>query len=92
MKTATERRVTGVCHFTAERRLQRHIGVRVRHRRQQGPRIGVFRIVEYTGRFAQLGDLTDIHYRESVAQMFNHTQIVRDKEIGQTEFLLQILQ
>ena len=92
METATGWRIARVGHLATERRVQRHIRVRVRHCCQQSPRIRVFRGVEQTSRPTQLGDLPDIHYRDPVTEVFDHAQIVRDKQIGQTEFLLQILQ
>ena len=39
-----------------------------------------------------LDNLAEIHHRDASADMFHHAQIVRDKKIGQLEFLLQILQ
>ncbi len=43
-----------------------------------------------TGAF--LDDFAEIHDRDAVGDMFYHRQVMRDKEIGQVKFFLQIYQ
>src|SRR5579875_2736803 len=40
----------------------------------------------------KLDDLTDVHHRHPIADVFNDAQIVGDEEIGQTKLTLKILQ
>ncbi len=39
-----------------------------------------------------LDDTAEIHHRDAAADVVDHGEIVRDEEIGEPEFLLQILQ
>src|SRR5215469_11001180 len=60
------------------------------HRRQQGLGIRMQRVGE-EGRFVGvLDDLTKVHHRDAVADMLDDREIVRDEQIGQVLFALQI--
>src|SRR5690348_5539719 len=43
-------------------------------------------------RLRQLDHLANIHYGDPVADMLDDAQVVRDEEVGQVEFFLQVLQ
>jgi hypothetical protein len=36
--------------------------------------------------------LAEVHHRHTVRDMLDHAQVVRDEQIGETEFLLQVFQ
>ena len=65
--------------------------VRNRRRRQQRPGVGVLAVGIELLRWRDLDDAAEIHHRDTAADMFDDAQIVRNEEIGQLEFLLQIL-
>ena len=48
-------------------------------------------VIERLG-ISQLHDFAHIHHGHLVADMLDHAKVVRDKEIGQVELLLQVLQ
>ena len=37
-----------------------------------------------------LDDLAEIHHRDAIGDMLDHSQIVRDEQVGEAEFLLQV--
>src|SRR6056297_886778 len=53
-------------------------------------RVGMLRIAEHRPAGPHLDDLTQIHYRDAVADAFDDGDVVADKEKGQAEFALQI--
>ena len=60
-----------------------------RHRRKQGPGVGMQRCsVEHIGR-GMLDDPPEVHHGHLVGQVFDHRQIVRDEEIREPELLTQ---
>ena len=44
------------------------------------------------GRRREFNDPPQVHDRHAVADVFDHTQVVRDEQIGQAEVSLQVLQ
>ncbi len=71
--------------------LATNVGIRHRHRRQQGLRIRVpgIDVQCFAGR--QLDDLPQIHYRHVIADVLHHRQIVRNEYVSEAELLLEIL-
>ena len=64
----------------------------IRRRRQQGPRVRMSGFAVQFGRRGNLGDLTQVHHRDFIAHVFDHTQIVRDEQVGELELALQVEQ
>ena len=60
------------------------------HGRNQGLGIGMLGVVEQFVRGCHFHNPSEIHDRHPVADMFDHRQIVGDKQIGEIIFLLQI--
>src|SRR6056297_4005798 len=54
--------------------------------------IRVQRVVEELTAGGQLHHTTQIHHRDAVGDVLDHTQVVGDKQIGNTELFLQVLQ
>ena len=50
----------------------------------------MFRIAEERLGRRRLHDLPQIHHRDPVTQVLDHSQVVRDEEIGQAELLLDV--
>src|SRR5579872_5432073 len=63
-----------------------------RDSREQRPRVRVFgRTVEFVT-VGQFDDLAQVHDRDAICYMAHDAQVMRDKQIGQVELLLQALQ
>src|SRR5439155_23277839 len=90
---AAGRGVNGAGYFARQPdALPLRFRIRDRHRRQQRFGVGVpRRDIKRAGR-RHLDDATEIHHRNALADVFDHREIMGDKEISQPEFLLQILQ
>src|ERR1700730_5836028 len=69
-----------------------HLWVRNRDRRQQRFGIGMERGGIKLAGWRGLDDATEIHHGNAPADMLDDRQIVGNKEISETEFLLQVLQ
>src|SRR6266446_8474077 len=72
--------------------LSLHFWIRNRDRRQQRFGIGVQRRGIKLAGGRGLDDATEIHHRNALADMLDDRQIMGNKEISKTEFLLQVLQ
>ena len=84
VETATGRWIDRIGHIAAEDdALAVLLDVRVRlgHRRQQGLRVGMQRIVEELGLRRDLHDLAEIHDDDAVADVPDHCKIVRDEQV-----------
>ena len=66
--------------------------IRERDRRQQRLTVRMRRIIVQRIPIRQLDNNPQIHDRNPVADMPDHRQVVRDKEIRQVQFLLQVFQ
>ena len=62
-----------------------HVRVRDRHRRQQGARVGVLRVLVQRVARGHLDDLAQVHDRHAVGHVLHHRQVVRDEQVGQVE-------
>src|ERR1700677_2679529 len=63
-----------------------------RYGREQGARIGMTRVgVDFVAG-GDLDDLAQVHNRDALTNVLDHAQVVRDKEIGQLEVVLQVLE
>ena len=60
-----------------------------RYCRHQCHAIGMQRLCKKTAAWCTLDDLAQIHDGDVVADVFNHRHIVRDEQIGQSEFTLE---
>ena len=63
-----------------------------RNGRQQGLRIGMDRILKNLTRGAFFDHLAQLHHGDIIRDMFYNRHVMGDEHIGQTAFLLQILQ
>ena len=59
---------------------------------QKGLRVGVGRLVEYFRFRPGFDDLAEVHHGDSVADVANHRQIVRDENICKVEFFLEFFE
>ncbi len=67
-------------------------GIRNRNRRNQRLRIGMkWRQVNFFG-FRKLDDLTEVHDRDAVADMFYKIESVGNKKVSQIELFLQLFE
>ena len=62
-----------------------------RHRRKQRPCVGMERVRKECICISKFHYLTQVHYRDSIADMANNAQVVADEEVGQSEIFLKIL-
>src|SRR5206468_2550174 len=62
-----------------------------RDRLQEKPCIGMTRPGEQAVRFGDLDEAAEIHDADAVRHLVDHRQIVRDEQVGQAEFALEIL-
>ena len=93
MKMTAARRIRRRRGFAGEpgdRRLT--LQARRRDSREQGLRIRVARRTQDFLRPALLDNAAEIHDGHVVGQIFHHGKIVRDEEVGDTQFGLQLFQ
>jgi len=64
------------------------LGVWNGNRRHERAGVRVQRVSEQLVPVGEFYDLTQVHHCHAVGDVFHHTQVVGDKKIGQTEFLL----
>ena len=62
------------------------------HGRQEGLSVGVLRVAKDFGRHALFDDLSLGHDEDMVADVLNDGEVVCDKEVRKSEFLLQVLE
>ncbi len=62
------------------------------HRIKQRPRIGMLRILKQAGGIGLFDNAAEIHHRDPAGDMFDHSQIVADDDIGQVKLLAQVIQ
>src|SRR5260370_30011421 len=67
-------------------------GVDCRNRGEQRARVRMAWIGIDFVTVRNFDDLAEIHNRNTLADVFDHAQVVRDEEIGQVQLLLQILE
>ena len=72
--------------------MQRLVGIGVGHGAQQRLGIGMARVAEQFLGVGLLNQLADVHDSDLVRNVLNDAQIVSDKQIGQVELPLQVLQ
>src|SRR6266478_5992133 len=93
MKMAAGWWLNGARDFAAQSdALPLYFWIRNRDRRQQRFSIGVQRRGIKLAGGRGLDDATEIHDRNALADMLDDRQIMGNKEISETEFLLQVLQ
>ena len=92
MKRATRRRIAGIGHLARQQNaLLLSFGIWIGHRGQKRLGIRMGGTLKKLINRSQFHNLTDIHHRHAVGNMAHHTQIVGDKQIGQTKLFLQLL-
>src|SRR6185369_10256542 len=92
-EAAARRRIDGTGHIPFKqdpRPLQPRLGHR--DRREQRLRVRMARALEQRALVRQLDDLAQVHHRHPCRDMAHHRQVVRDKDVGEAEAPLQILQ
>ena len=93
VKGTARRRIRGGRHIASQRRgLPPHIRIHGGRRGQQGPGIGMLRGREDGFGGTGLHDAPEIHDRNPVREITDDTEIVRNEEVGQAQFFLQITQ
>src|SRR3981081_3183738 len=93
VKMAARRRVNGARNLALQSdALPLHFRIRNRDRRQQRFGIGMQRRGIKLAGGRGLDDATEIHHGNAPADMLDDRQIMGNKEISETEFLLQLLQ
>ena len=63
-----------------------------RHRRQQGPGIGMARVREQGHAVRLFDNLAQVHDRDLAAEVLHHSQVMGDEQVGQVEIALQVAQ
>ena len=66
--------------------------IRFGNGREQRFGVGMPGPIEKLFRASVLHQLSNVHHHHAVTDVFDHTEIVRDEQIGEMEFALQILQ
>ena len=66
--------------------------MRVRCRPEQGPGIGVLRRFVNGTAVGHLDDAAEVHDGDAVAEVFHHSQVVRDEEVGEAEVFLEVVE
>ncbi len=91
VKAAMRRRINrrgdaalDVCQLSLQPR------IRHGHRCQQGFGVGMLRVLEQLFGLGQLNDLAQVHYRDPMAHVASHRQIVRDVEVRHVQPLRQV--
>ena len=84
------RRVGNIAFENDALRTQARVGLG--YSREQRFGVGVARLVEEFGGRRDLDNFADIHHCHTVANMFDHAQIMRHKQVGESQFVLQIEQ
>ena len=93
VKPATGRRVDGAGHVAFEdQSLADHGGIRHRRGREQGLGIRVKGGSVQGPAVGQFHNFSQVHHRHPVAHMLHHRQVMGDKQIGQAEFRLEVLE
>src|SRR6476469_784282 len=72
--------------------LTRRVRLRYRDCREERARVGMLGCPEERARGAKLHDLAEVHHRDTVADVLDQAQVVRDEEVRQIELLPQIHQ
>lgn len=87
-------RLDRVRNFAFQNRPRRPSTGRIgnRNRLQETPGVSVARIFEDLRACSHLDNLTEIHHRHAVADLFDHRHVVGDEEIGDAELRLQLLE
>src|SRR5512139_321114 len=67
-------------------------GIRFGNGREQSFRIRMPGAVEKLFRASMFHQLSDVHHHNAVANVFDHAEIMRDEQIGEMEFALQVLE
>ena len=62
--------------------------IRGRHSCEQAFRVGMLSVRENLTFLSELDDAPQIHHGDAITDVFNDRQIVRNKEVGQSEFSL----
>ncbi len=63
-----------------------------RDRREKSLRVGMLRVGVDVPNRPQFHDLPQIHDGNSITDMTHHAEVMRDEQIGQAEFILQVFQ
>ena len=93
VELTTGRRVNGAGNIPAQNNtVHLHIGVGNGYGGEQRFRVRMHRILENILRRTVLHHTAQIHNPDIIGNMFNDGQVVRNKDIGQAHFLLQIAQ
>ena len=66
------------------------VGIRNGNRREQRLGVGVLGVVEEPRRVAHFDDAAEVHHGRAPADVLDEPQIVRDEEIREPQFLLQL--
>jgi hypothetical protein len=86
-------RIDRARHITRENDTPtRRVGIGQRHGREKRLRVGMERRREEGLAIGQLDDLAQIHHGDAVTDVLDDREIMRDEEIGETKFFLQILE
>src|SRR6267143_5016240 len=82
VERASRWRIDRARHIPVDHRLEAlHFGVRYRHGGQQCLGIGMAGVCEQFGLPCNLDDAPEIHYRDAVADMGHHSEIMGDEQI-----------
>ena len=60
--------------------------------REQRLGVRMLRIAEQLIGGGDLHDLAQVHHRDTIANVFDHGQVVRDEQVREPELFLQLLQ
>ena len=89
MERATARQVAGIGHFTGEQyRQDGSFRIGDRHGGNEGFGIGMAGMIEQVVYRRYFDQTAGVHNGHPIGDMPNHTEVVRDKEIGQ--FILRL--
>ena len=91
VETAARRRIDRIGRIAGDRRLVRAVvGIERGHRGKQRFRVGMPGLRPHRLDRSALDYFSEIHHDDAVADEADHVKVVRDKDISETEFLLQI--
>ena len=83
---------TGDIAFQNDPLFAQTFNIRCRDRREKSNGVRMSRIFKYRFRIRKLNDISKIHDANTIGNITNDGQVVRDEHVGQVLFLTQLLQ
>ena len=93
VKGTTGRRMDGGGNIAGqEDALAFGIGIHFGYGGDEGLGVGMFRLVEEVAGFGGFDDFSQVHDHDPAADVFDDSEVVRDEQVGDAVFLLEVLE